>query len=277
MLAMDGNNVEECQHLRKKTMEFADNMRTGFLSKNDAWYALNSTIMKMLEYPMEATTITEEEWNKIMAPILLSGLPRSGIDRKFPRAVLYGPRNLQGFGILHPWFHQEIKHLITCVQHSLLSTITRSLITATTEQIRLELGMPGYITDHNFDIAYSYLTTSWIKDVFAFCYKYGIKLQDSAAKLELVRYNDSFLMENFVRHGFRDRALKMLNEMRMFLKVITVANITTADGVEITPEAWQGIPNEVTGSLYEWRRATRKLTKEYCTLWQEALKRITRG
>jgi hypothetical protein len=52
--AMDGNNTAEIAKLRKKTDEFAECMRTGFLSKNDAWYAINTTIMKTLEYPMIA-------------------------------------------------------------------------------------------------------------------------------------------------------------------------------------------------------------------------------
>jgi hypothetical protein len=36
MQAVDGNNREEVKHLRKKADDFADSMRTGCLSKNDA-------------------------------------------------------------------------------------------------------------------------------------------------------------------------------------------------------------------------------------------------
>jgi hypothetical protein len=58
---MDGNNVEQIAQLRQKTEDFPDSMRTGYLSKNDAWYAINTTIMKTLEYPMTATTIGEKD------------------------------------------------------------------------------------------------------------------------------------------------------------------------------------------------------------------------
>ena len=75
MQAMDGNNVAEIAHLLKKAVAFADSMRTGYLSKNDAWFALTATIMKTMEYPMATTTMDEKEWNSIMTPILLSGLP----------------------------------------------------------------------------------------------------------------------------------------------------------------------------------------------------------
>ena len=49
---MDGNNVAEIAHLFKKAVAFADSMRTGYLSRNDAWFALTVTIMKTMEYPM---------------------------------------------------------------------------------------------------------------------------------------------------------------------------------------------------------------------------------
>jgi hypothetical protein len=51
-LAMDGNNhQEETRYLRDKAEEFADCVRTGFLSREDATYVLHRTIMKTLEYP----------------------------------------------------------------------------------------------------------------------------------------------------------------------------------------------------------------------------------
>jgi hypothetical protein len=76
MQAMGGNNADEVRHLRAKADQFADSMRTGFLSKNDAWYALTATILKSMEYPMATTTMPEKDWNYIMAPILLASLFR---------------------------------------------------------------------------------------------------------------------------------------------------------------------------------------------------------
>jgi hypothetical protein len=103
MQAMDGNIKAEVLHLRKKANKVAESMRTGYLSKNHTWYALTATIMKTMEYPMAATTMSEKEWNYIMSHILRAPLTRAaGIDRTFPSNLLYGPSDMQGFGILHP-------------------------------------------------------------------------------------------------------------------------------------------------------------------------------
>ena len=48
------------------------------------------TVMKTLKYPLVALTLTEEECNYIMAPIVKGGLPRAGIYRNIPWEVIYG-------------------------------------------------------------------------------------------------------------------------------------------------------------------------------------------
>jgi hypothetical protein len=69
-LVMDGNNKEECVALRQKADDYADCIRTGFLSRDDAVVALHMTIMKSLEYPLAATTMTKKQWDYVMAPLL---------------------------------------------------------------------------------------------------------------------------------------------------------------------------------------------------------------
>ena len=68
--AMDGNNRDEILHIRKKDETFAESMRTGYLSKTDAWFTLTATIMTTMKYPMAVTTLTEPEWEDVIVPIL---------------------------------------------------------------------------------------------------------------------------------------------------------------------------------------------------------------
>jgi hypothetical protein len=133
--AMDGNNTTQIENLLRKTDEFAKQMQMGFLTKNNAWFAITSTIMITLQYPMAATTISEKEWEHIMIPILKVGLPRAGFACTFPRAVLCGPKSAQGLGILHPWYHQELIHLTVLIEHTQQGTMTGQLIKASLEQL----------------------------------------------------------------------------------------------------------------------------------------------
>ena len=110
---MDGNNKEEIIKLRKKTEEFAEQLRTGMINKWDAWYAITATIMKTLEYPMLATTITEEEWDFIMRPIRKSGLPKIEVASNFPAKYCTDPRNFKEWGLCIP-FIPKSSHTLPC-------------------------------------------------------------------------------------------------------------------------------------------------------------------
>ena len=273
MQAMDGNNKAEILHLRGKVEEFADAIRTGFLKKNDAWYALNSTTLKTMEYPMAVTTIKEQEWNHIMVPILKASLPRSGIERNFPRDVLYGPKRMQGFGILHPWYHQEIVHLLVCLKQTTIGGITGGQISASTEQMRLEAGLSGWFTDHDFDTYEALLTDSWIKTVWQFAHRFRLAIHDSEAKLRLSRSNDRFLMEEFATAGYRAQELSQLNTCRMFLHAVTLSDIVTVNGSDITLSAWEGRRSPTTGSNFSWPRVQLSLPVSFWNTWQRALRK----
>ena len=91
--------------------KFAKHICMGFLTCDEAWHALNSTIIKTLEYPMEAISLSKAQCDYIMTPILKSVLPCSGIVQNFPRKILYAPNSLSGLGLMHPYYHQFSKHL----------------------------------------------------------------------------------------------------------------------------------------------------------------------
>ena len=103
--------------------------------------------MKTLKYPMTATTISEVKWEAIMVPLLQTGLPCAGISSKFPCDVLYGPSTFQGFGNIHPWYHQQLIHLIKLMEHTQQNTMTGQLLRTFFEQLRLEIGASGFLTD----------------------------------------------------------------------------------------------------------------------------------
>ena len=189
---------------------------------------------------MAAITLTEQNWEHIMVPILKAGLPRSGIDRSFPRDTLHGPTSLQGMGFLHPWHHQEITHLLVCLQQTPIRGTTGQRIAASTEQLRLELGLPGWLTDHDYEVFGALTTASWITTVWRFTSRFKIELRDSEAKLEERRTNDQFLMLAFAKAGFRGPELNKLNICRNFLHSVTLSDISTVNGQSMSLAAWLG-------------------------------------
>lgn len=71
----------------------------GHLTRFDAYTAFNTAIMKTLDYPLLALTLTYEECTTIMTPVLKAGLPNMGFCDTTVCSLVYIPLNHQGIGI----------------------------------------------------------------------------------------------------------------------------------------------------------------------------------
>ena len=116
---VNGDMTAEVKYLRKKAEAWATIVREKQCNKEDMWYTMNSTIMKTIQYPLMATTMSKAQLRTVMAPILTEGLHKIRQQKNMPRALVYGPKKYQGNGIekilarvrsattskFHPAFH----------------------------------------------------------------------------------------------------------------------------------------------------------------------------
>ena len=133
----DGIMHQQRKYLRGKASDWSDAMRTNHIRKDDAWYCLNTTIMKVVEYPLVATTLTRRDCGTIMAP---TGLHSVDVQKNLPRALVYAPLRYQGMGIADPWATQLIEHLHVILRHCTRPTINGRLLNSNMENLTLELG-----------------------------------------------------------------------------------------------------------------------------------------
>ena len=110
-IAPDGNQQQQKQHMFDTAVAWGDSIRTGHLSRHDAWLALQSTILRFLDFPLPVTSLTKWDCNAIMSPILQTALPASGVARNFPRAVVHGPLRYQGLQVPNLYTNQGIAHI----------------------------------------------------------------------------------------------------------------------------------------------------------------------
>jgi hypothetical protein len=162
-------------------------------------------------------------------------------------------------------------HIITCIQQTSCPTITGGLISTSLEQLRLEIGVPGFLTYYNYSEVESLLTFCWLQDLWKFLDRFQIKLHDKAGQLSLSLSNHQFLIQAFLRGGYKGKDLRTLNKCRMFVQANTLADIVDAGGTVITQQAWEGKCNHRTGSVLEWPRSPDRLPSAHWTLWKQAL------
>jgi Reverse transcriptase (RNA-dependent DNA polymerase) len=151
MFSPNGNMDDEAKYLRGKTERWGELIRTGHLTKHEAWVALQSTIMKTIEYALPATNMTRKQIDNIMQPVLRSGLAQSGICRNIARDVVYAPNKYLGLGICHPFDIQGINKIESIFNKSQEFTI--QLIEASWRRTMIESGYGDNFLEYDMGIA----------------------------------------------------------------------------------------------------------------------------
>ncbi len=227
--------------------------------------------MATWRYPAMAITLTSDQWDDVVRTALTAALNKSGISRMFPRDAVFGPDLFQGMGVIHPFHFQELEHWETILMCGNTSSTTGGPIQVSLEELRLELGLPGMITEWDYYRFHQCATDCWMKTVWKYGWDHALDLVDQLPQLPLRRDRDQHLMEVFSDYCTDPTELQQLNWCRNFLRAVTVADIATADGKGLRQTAYEGIPSSQRANLYEFPRQPPSLPKAYWATWQRFL------
>jgi len=237
-LAPNGNNRDEFQYLMDIVRSWHASMSAAKVTHVAAEFGLRQVILRKLEYPLVATTFTQQECQKIMSPILMAGLPAAGLTRTFPRALVHGPWQWGGLNIPNLFTEQTTKHIHTLLKFGGdLGDMTGGLIQATEESFHLEAGFTGLLSDFPKKV-YSYVTPTWISRMREVCQQYHIHISGPPNRLKLPRQADIKIMHMFIRKGYNNTELQVLNKCRMYLQVIFLSDICKASGRQLDQNIW---------------------------------------
>ena len=139
-LAPDGNATTQIKTVKDKMKKYAEFIRTGHLSRHEAWINLTMVALKSLEYMIPAMTLTQDQYTSIMSPLLKQFLPKIGLNRNLPRDLLYAPREVQGIDLKNPFILQGVHHVSDIAEHLWKQDLTGKLLRCNLEQLRIEVG-----------------------------------------------------------------------------------------------------------------------------------------
>ena len=94
--------------------------------------------MKTLQYPLKALTLSQEECDGIMKPILQAGLSNSSIYRNYPRDVAFGSIDEGGLGIEDMHIHQGAERIAFITEHLQEDTLSAELLKTSIELGKVE-------------------------------------------------------------------------------------------------------------------------------------------
>ena len=257
--------------MQKKTEQWTKLITNGHLNPTEAWFALETTIMKSIEYPLPALTLFQTECKKIMAPALQAGLNASHISRTFPRDVLYGDKKEGGFGVPDIYYLQGISHVILLQKHIKQVSFTGDLFRQSIKAATVELGYSTCFLSLPYKSHSNHLTNCWIKHLWKFINEHKITIQNhTTPSLHPSRENDIFIMNNIIERGnYKPTELKRINTCRLFLQVTTLSDIIKGNGIRFT-RCYYCKKDEERISPYIWLNQPRPGPKAR-RLWKHAL------
>jgi hypothetical protein len=88
-----GDDTAIFNEMQQWAKNWSQQLRKSTLKDHEAHTATNVTIMKKLEYPLVAVTLTRKQCDKIMSTLLSTSLSKAGYNRNFPRKALHGPKS----------------------------------------------------------------------------------------------------------------------------------------------------------------------------------------
>ena len=272
-VSLNGDQQAEINYLRSVSEEFALQMRGTARTQEEAIYTFKSSLMKTLEYPTVATMITEKEWNHIMEPALKATIQAAGMAGNFPRTIIYGPSLYQGFGIIHPYYFQELTHIKTRIEEGMSQSQTGKLLDHLSELFYLEAGLNGPYRQLPYDVHSTCVSDTWYKTLWNFCNTNDITITEPSMEIPCLRRQDKPIMLLFSRYGYKGDDLRRLNIVRMKLKAFSVADLATPDGRLLTTSAYNAIASNSLRDQYTWPRSPPALSQQLIRLWQSALTR----
>jgi hypothetical protein len=274
-LALDGNQDKLKEVLTETSHVFGSQVSTSNCSKNDALYTYNNSFMASMQYPIIATQFTETEWNKVIQPALQVTLNSAGMAKSFPRKVLYGLELYQGMDMKHPFFLQEISHIMTHVQEAVCQSQIGQMIQMTAEAFQIEIRVPFLLNKTVYDDQrYAFYTPQcWYITLWKFVSsdKYKIEIEEDYKDLKKQRKHDIFIMEQFVEKGYVGKDLTSLNYMRKFLEAITLADIAMTNCAYISHNAFEAKSGNRLREGVGWPRVPEVLPQPFIKLWKEAI------
>jgi len=139
---------------------------------------------------------------------------------------------------------------------------------------QLELGTAVHFLRLDFALYRHLITPTWTTHLWEFLSLSKIEIWAATTEPvwlpSLPRVDDSFLIHHIQRSGLSHSDQHVLNEWRIYLRVLTVTDMATSSGTKISPDIFYGWRSDERSSILTWPIASRPHV-DLLPLWQSFL------
>jgi hypothetical protein len=202
------------------------------LTHKQATLAYNLVYISSLKYGLPSTALSYNQINKIQRYAVDKFISAMGIDHSTHRALIYGPSEYGGFGVRHLYTEMMGVKLETVISHLRAESELGTSIIININYLQLLAGTSKPILEPNIDI--SYIPMNWILHLRQFFIEINATLEIQDLWLpKQQRQHDIFIMEAFMKAKATKAELTILNNWRIYYKVLLYSELCYASGNDI--------------------------------------------
>ena len=244
-LPMSCSFESELQYRQQQSNDMAKKLYQAPLSHYKAYMVYKAYYMPAIQYPLPITTFSDDECDTIHKPFIFLLLPKLGLNRHTCRTILYAPTTYGGSSALQDLKVEQKYHQLQSFQQYLRqrSRVGSSVGIAIHQyQIFLGSSIPFFELDptiYNYGDA-----TQQVHYIWTAAQSSQIKIKVPNMWTPRPRFeNDQCLMDIAVGSGIFHKdsySLQAIKACRIYLKVFTIYDICTYNGMIIQRGMWDG-------------------------------------
>ncbi|KAI2499304.1 hypothetical protein MHU86_15148 [Fragilaria crotonensis] len=272
-----GNQMEQFRQLKRKSDDAVAFLWTCPLSKLEAWTYYYACYLPSVGYPLACSSLKKIQLDLIQRKAMSIIVARCGYNRNTKKEILYGPLELGGANFRHLYIQQGGGQIGMFIRHWRLKSTAGKLLRVALSWFQQQTGV-SYSILEKVTSSLPHLESKWIGSLRQFLAETDMYLQVDAKSIpKLQRHYDYYLMDAILESKqFTDAEIRRLNYCRLYLKAVTLADITVIKGDYLDEPKLSGQVSLVSSrthgnAIYQERPSAREWA-----LWRKMCKALWR-
>jgi hypothetical protein len=221
-ISASGCQKEQIKVLRTSAQRYYESINTSVLTPSEAYISYSSYMRPRLTYSLPCTSSTQLQCRQVQAPALS------------PRAIIFSGPQYGGLSIPYLYNDQGIGQLQLLVGHIKLGDDTGNLILFLLSHLQSAVGSDTSLFSLSYSTYERIIECNWLTSVWSYVNTANITIDIENQWLpQLARERDTMILDHALTLQFTTQQLRQINASRIYLQVLTISDITTADGTHI--------------------------------------------
>ena len=228
--------------LMKNALNHCRTLALSNVSQRGAWIYYSSVFLRSVGYPLGVCHLTDSQLDSLQGSMVSTTLQKMGYNSRTSRAITFGPTKYGGLDFRDLKIKQGVESLRLIMRHLRFPGQPQQMLLITLDQLQHNSGLSIPLLEDPY-VPAPHLEGLWIPQVRSFLRHIQGSLQIADLTIQpLQRQNDFFIMDAAVHCSFLSSSdVKRVNYCRLYLQLLTLSDMTNAQGKRLAPGIRQGI------------------------------------